>query len=58
MRRDGAVHHVYSTELLFTPRDKGQDPRHVDIIWPLWNLFDFTPEGRGASWYPKLSYGT
>jgi predicted dithiol-disulfide oxidoreductase (DUF899 family) len=30
--------------------------RHVDMIWPLWNLFDFTPEGRGTSWYPKLSY--
>jgi len=32
------------------------DPRHVDPIWPLWNLFDFTPEGRGTNWYPKLSY--
>src|SRR3989442_15172614 len=29
---------------------------HVDLIWPLWNLLDFTPEGRGADWYPKLSY--
>jgi hypothetical protein len=26
------------------------------MIWPLWNLFDLTPEGRGTSWYPKLSY--
>jgi len=26
------------------------------MIWPLWNLFDFTPDGRGTSWYPKLSY--
>jgi hypothetical protein len=25
----------------------GQDARHVDLIWPLWNLFDFAPEGRG-----------
>src|SRR5712691_582992 len=30
--------------------------RHVDLIWPLLNLLDFTPEGRGADWYPKLSY--
>jgi predicted dithiol-disulfide oxidoreductase (DUF899 family) len=28
----------------------------VDLIWPLWNLLDFTPEGRGTDWYPKLSY--
>jgi predicted dithiol-disulfide oxidoreductase (DUF899 family) len=27
------------------PSDPGQDPRHVDSIWPLWNLLDFTPEG-------------
>ncbi len=33
------------------------DPRHVDLLWPLWNLFDLTPEGRGTDWYPKLSYG-
>ena len=31
-------------------------PRHGDTIDPLWNLFDFTPEGRGTDWYPDLSY--
>ena len=56
VRRDGKVHHFYHTELLFAPRDPGQDGRHVDLIWPLWNLFDYTPEGRGEKWYPKLSY--
>jgi predicted dithiol-disulfide oxidoreductase (DUF899 family) len=56
MKRGGRIHHVYSTELLFAPAEKGQDPRHVDAIWPLWNLFDFTPEGRGADWQPKLKY--
>jgi len=55
-RRDGRIHHFYHTELLFAPRDPGQDGRHVDLIWPLWNLFDYTPEGRGEKWYPKLSY--
>jgi predicted dithiol-disulfide oxidoreductase (DUF899 family) len=25
-------------------------------MWPLWNLFDVTPEGRGADWRPKLAY--
>jgi predicted dithiol-disulfide oxidoreductase (DUF899 family) len=54
--RDGAIYHFFHTELLFAPRDPGQDGRHVDIIWPLWSLFDFTPEGRGEKWYPSLSY--
>ena len=35
---------------------KGQNERHVDMIWPLWNLFDLTPEGRGGNWFPRLSY--
>jgi len=50
------VHHFYATELLFAPTERGQDPRHVDLIWPLWNLLDLTPEGRGTSWYPALDY--
>ena len=57
VRRNGKVHHFYCTELLFAPEDKGQNDRHVDLIWPLWNMFDFTPDGRGATWQPKLSYG-
>jgi len=55
-RRDGAIHHFFHTEMLFAPREPGHDGRHVDMIWPLWNLFDLTPEGRGEKWYPKLSY--
>jgi predicted dithiol-disulfide oxidoreductase (DUF899 family) len=54
--RDGAIRHFYGTELLFTPAEPGQDGRHVDLIWPLWNLFDLVPEGRGTTWYPKLQY--
>jgi predicted dithiol-disulfide oxidoreductase (DUF899 family) len=56
VRRDGRVHHFYATEALFVPADPGQNQRHVDSIWPLWNLFDLTPEGRGENWYPRLSY--
>jgi len=55
-RRDGKIYHTYNTELMFAPTEPGQDARHVDMIWPLWNLFDFTPEGRGTDWRPKLSY--
>ncbi len=53
---NGRIQHFYGTELLFEPREPGQDGRHVDLIWPLWNLFDLLPEGRGSKWYPKLRY--
>jgi predicted dithiol-disulfide oxidoreductase (DUF899 family) len=56
IRRDGATHHFYSAELQFGPVDAGSDPRHVDLIWPLWGLLDLTPEGRGEKWHPRLSY--
>ena len=56
MRRDGRIYHFTSSELLFAPNEPGQDGRHVDLIWPLWNLFDLTPEGRGADWHPRLAY--
>ena len=54
-RSGGKVRHAWSSELMYAPRDPGQDPRHVDIVWPLWSVLDLTPQGRGA-WYPKLSY--
>ena len=56
VRRKGRIYHTYATELMFAPSDRGQDGRHVDSFWPLWNIFDLTPEGRGTSWYPKLRY--
>ena len=55
VKREGRVHHFYSSEIAFLPSDPGQDPRHIDLMWPLWNVFDLTPEGRGTDWYPKLS---
>jgi len=56
VRRGGKIHHFYHTELLLAPPEPGQNQRHVDMIWPLWNLLDFTPEGRGSDWYPSLIY--
>jgi predicted dithiol-disulfide oxidoreductase (DUF899 family) len=55
-KRGGDVRHFSSTEMLYAPADTGQNARHVDVMWPLWNVFDLTPEGRGADWQPKLSY--
>lgn len=54
--RSRRLHHFYHAEALYAPRARGQDPRQVDLLWPLWNLLDLTPEGRGADWYPKLAY--
>lgn len=56
VRRDGVIRHFFHTELVFAKAEKGQNSRHIDMAWPLWNLLDFTPEGRGSDWYPKLEY--
>lgn len=50
------IYHTYNTEMLFVSSDENQEPRHVDLLWPLWNLFDLTPEGRGKDWHPILEY--
>jgi predicted dithiol-disulfide oxidoreductase (DUF899 family) len=55
-RRKGNIYHTYATELQFLPPEKGQNQRHIDMLWPLWNLLDLTPEGRGTSWFPSLTY--
>lgn len=55
-RQNTIIRHFWGSELAFAPTEPGQDPRHVDLIDPQWNLFDFTPEGRGSNWYPALNY--
>jgi predicted dithiol-disulfide oxidoreductase (DUF899 family) len=55
IRREGEIYHSYATELLHVATEEGSDARHVDLMWPLYNYLDLTPEGRG-SWYPKLAY--
>lgn len=39
------VFHTWGSELVSHPMENGH-PRHVDIVWPFWNLLDMTPEGR------------
>jgi predicted dithiol-disulfide oxidoreductase (DUF899 family) len=47
--RDGdTIRHFWASELMFAPREEGMDPRHVDLIWPLWHVLDLTPAGRGS----------
>lgn len=56
-RRDGGViRHFWGSELFYAPTEPGQDPRHVGTLEPVWNLLDFTPEGRPADWDEQLNY--
>jgi predicted dithiol-disulfide oxidoreductase (DUF899 family) len=47
------IHHFWSAEVLYAPVQG--HPRHIDLLWPIWSVFDLTPEGRG-NWMPKLAY--
>lgn len=47
-RTGDTYRHRWATELMFAPREEGEDPRHVDSIWPIWNVLDMTPDGRGS----------
>lgn len=50
-RDHDGISHFWSSELFFEPSD--WHPRHVDVAWPLWNILDFTPQGRG-DFFPSL----
>jgi predicted dithiol-disulfide oxidoreductase (DUF899 family) len=54
-KRDGAIHHFWSSELMSAPAEPGQQPRHVDYMWPFWSMQDRTPGGRVVQ-EPKLAY--
>lgn len=56
-RRGGTIRHFYSGEMSGDMADPGQDPRGAPDPDPLWLMLDWTPEGRGTDWYPKLDYG-
>lgn len=55
-RRDGTIRFFWAGEMDDTTADPGQDPRGAPDLMPLWTILDFTPEGRGADWYPSLTY--
>jgi predicted dithiol-disulfide oxidoreductase (DUF899 family) len=49
--------HRWATELLFAPGGEGEETRHVDSMWPIWNVLDMTPGGRGdGPNFPGLQY--
>jgi predicted dithiol-disulfide oxidoreductase (DUF899 family) len=56
VRRNGRIHHFWTSELWSAPRAEDQGPRHVDFMWPMWGIFDRSPAGRG-DFQPSLQYG-
>ncbi len=50
VRDGGAIRHHWGTEMLYA--DLEGQPRHMDQMWPLWNVLDTSPQGRGTDWYP------
>lgn len=53
---DAVVRLHWMGETTWEMADPGEDPRGAVDLAPLWNVLDLTPGGRGADWYPKLSY--
>jgi predicted dithiol-disulfide oxidoreductase (DUF899 family) len=49
---DGSLRHVYSkgAQMADDRRERG-----IDLLTPVWNLLDLTPNGR-PDWYPSLNY--
>ena len=48
------VRHFYSAHPRMAPDIQ---ERGIDLLAPVWNFMDLTPQGRGE-WYASLSYGT
>jgi predicted dithiol-disulfide oxidoreductase (DUF899 family) len=49
---DGSVRHCYTAHPWMSEEIR---ERGIDLLSPVWNLLDLTPEGRD-NWYPSLSY--
>lgn len=53
-KTDNGIRHFWGSEMLYAGLEG--DPRHMDLMFPMWNYLDLTPEGRGENWYPSLDY--
>src|SRR5437762_10343996 len=49
---NGIVYHFYTAHPRMSPEIK---ERGIDLMSPIWQVLDLTPQGRGA-WYAKLEY--
>jgi len=52
-KKDSTVDHFGVSELLYAEAEG--EPLHTNLLRPLWNLCDLTPERRRIDCYPKLS---
>jgi predicted dithiol-disulfide oxidoreductase (DUF899 family) len=50
---DNTVRHFYTAHPRMAPEIK---ERGIDLLAPVWNFMDLTPQGRG-DWYASLAYG-
>ena len=55
VRGADGIRHFWGAEMTHASMIGGGDMRHLDLIWPLWNVLDLTPNGR-PDWHPKLDY--
>jgi predicted dithiol-disulfide oxidoreductase (DUF899 family) len=55
-RSGSTIRHFWGSEMLYAESDPGQDPRHVGVLEPAWNMFDLTREGRKEDWDEQLQY--
>jgi len=51
---DNTVRHFYTVHPRMAPEIQ---ERGIDLLAPVWNFMDLTPQGRGE-WYASLAYGT
>lgn len=42
------IRHRYTAHSMLADKQRG-----IDLLSPIWNLLDLTPEGRGEDWYPS-----
>jgi hypothetical protein len=58
--RDGErFRHTWGSELMYAPRDQGLESRHVDSIWPIWNVLDVTRTAAAPSpTFPRCAMTT
>ena len=50
-KQNGVIRHFCSSEMLRAALDG--HPRHMDLAWPIWNILDMTPAGRG-DFFPNV----
>lgn len=53
VKRDGRVRHFWAAELMLD--EAAGSPRHLDLLWPLWNYLDLLPDGR-QDFLPRHDY--